>query len=241
MAVENGEWVMRGLDWDDPLRIRTWRELVNWINEVGFLPLFANEVPGFSAEEHTSPKFWWSGNREEDPWDWRELIAATGEVAYGKFFNKKAGFISKEWFPYFANYRRSGYDFDSRWEDELASRRAKKVMDPFLEREELFSFELKELAGFGKGGEKNFEGVVTELQMQTYLTVKDFRQKVNKQGKPYGWSVSVYTTPEKLWDYETVSAAYSEAPEVSRERIVARVRQLFPQATEKQITAVIGK
>ncbi|MBR4956447.1 MAG: hypothetical protein IKZ31_01700 [Lentisphaeria bacterium] len=241
MAVENGEWVMRGLDWDDPLRIRTWRELVNWINEVGFLPLFANEVPGFSAEEHTSPKFWWSGNREEDPWDWRELIAATGEVAYGKFFNKKAGFISKEWFPYFANYRRSGYDFDSRWEDELASRRAKKVMDPFLEQDELFSFELKELAGFGKGGEKNFEGVVTELQMQTYLTVKDLRQKVNKQGKPYGWSVSVYTTPEKLWDYETVSAAYNEAPEVSRERIVARVQQLFPNATEKQIAAVIGK
>lgn len=241
MAVENGEWVMRGLDWDDPLRIRTWRELVNWINEVGFLPLFANEVPGFSAEEHTSPKFWWSGNREEDPWEWREIIAATGEVAYGKFFNKKAGFISKEWFPYFANYRRSGYDFDSRWEDELASRRAKKVMDPFLEQDELFSFELKELAGFGKGGEKNFEGVVTELQMQTYLTVKDFRQKVNKQGKPYGWSVSVYTTPEKLWDYETVSAAYNEAPEVSRERIVARVQQLFPNATEKQIAAVIGK
>ena len=241
MAVENGEWVMRGLDWDDPLRIRTYRELINWINEVGFLPLFANEVPGFSAEEHTSPKFWWSGNREEDPWEWRALIAATGEVAYGKFFNKKAGFISKKWFPYFANYRRSGYDFDSRWEDELASRRAKKVMDPFEERDELFSFELKQLAGFGKGGEKNFEGVVTELQMQTYLTVGDFRQKVNKQGKPYGWSVSVYTTPEKLWDYDTVSAAYKESPEASRERIVARVRQLFPQATEKQIAAVIGK
>lgn len=30
-------------------------ELINWINEVGFLPLFANEAPGFSAEEHVSP------------------------------------------------------------------------------------------------------------------------------------------------------------------------------------------
>ena len=34
------------------------RELINWINEVGFLPLFANEVSGFSAEEHVSPLFW---------------------------------------------------------------------------------------------------------------------------------------------------------------------------------------
>ena len=63
MANEGGEWIMRGMSWDDPHRIRTWRELVNWINEVGFLPLFANEVSGFSAEEHVSPSFWWTGDR----------------------------------------------------------------------------------------------------------------------------------------------------------------------------------
>ena len=85
MANEGGEWIMKGLDWDNPYRIRSWRELINWINEVGFLPLFANEVPGFSAEEHVSPLFWWTGDPEQDPWIWREIIPATGEVAYGKF------------------------------------------------------------------------------------------------------------------------------------------------------------
>ncbi len=49
---------MRGLEWDNPYRIRTWRELISYINEVGILPLFANDVPGFSAEEHVSPLFW---------------------------------------------------------------------------------------------------------------------------------------------------------------------------------------
>ena len=29
MANEGGEWIMKGLDWDDPLRIRSWRELIN--------------------------------------------------------------------------------------------------------------------------------------------------------------------------------------------------------------------
>ena len=29
MANENGEWIMRGLSWNDPYRIRSWRELVN--------------------------------------------------------------------------------------------------------------------------------------------------------------------------------------------------------------------
>ena len=65
MANENGRWIMRGLDWDHPYRIRTWQELVNWINEIGFLPLFANGVEGFSAEEHVSPDYWWTGNRNE--------------------------------------------------------------------------------------------------------------------------------------------------------------------------------
>ena len=57
MANEGGGWIIRGMSWDDPYRIRTWRELVNWINEIGILPLFANEVAGFSAEEHVSPDF----------------------------------------------------------------------------------------------------------------------------------------------------------------------------------------
>ena len=47
MLVENGEWIMHGLDWENPYRIRTWQELMNWIYEIGFLPLFGNEVSGF--------------------------------------------------------------------------------------------------------------------------------------------------------------------------------------------------
>ena len=40
MAVENGVWTMYGMDWDDPYRIRSYRELINWINEIGFLPFY---------------------------------------------------------------------------------------------------------------------------------------------------------------------------------------------------------
>ena len=34
MANEGGTWIMKGLDWNDPYRIRSWRELVNWIAEM---------------------------------------------------------------------------------------------------------------------------------------------------------------------------------------------------------------
>jgi hypothetical protein len=47
MAVENGEWIMRGMDWNDPYRIRSRQELIHWSNEVGFLPFFKMRLPDF--------------------------------------------------------------------------------------------------------------------------------------------------------------------------------------------------
>lgn len=72
-----------------------------------------------------------------------------------------------------------------------------------MTKDERFFFELKRQAGFGKGGEKNFEGTVTDLQMGSYLLIRDFRRRANKKGFPYGWHISVYSTPEALWAMTT--------------------------------------
>ena len=240
MAIENGEWVMRGMDWDDPARIQSWEELIRWVDKIGFLPLFKNEVDGFSTEENTADLYWWTGDQEQDPWEWRALIARSGRVAYGKFFGKKTGFISKAWFPDFANWRRDGYDFDSRWDDGLATACQKKIMDQFTEADALLSYELKERAGFGKGGEKNFEGTVTDLQMSSYLIIRDFRQKLNKKGQPYGWPRAEYTTPEALWGAERFAAAYATDPVQSRAKVFHQIQAHFPAATEERLRAVLG-
>ena len=108
-------WIMKGLSRDNPLRIRSAAELTARVAQIGFLPFFANEVTGFSAEEHVAADAWWTGDRATDPWEWREEIAAAHAVAYGKFFDGRAGFISREWLPVFANARRNGWDFDGKW------------------------------------------------------------------------------------------------------------------------------
>ena len=113
-------------------------------------------------------------------------------------------------------------------------------MDQFATHKELFSFELKRLAGFGKGGEKNFEGTVTDLQMYGYLLIRDFRRRLNKKGQPYGWPVSVYTTPEALWGYEHISSAYHQEPSQSRQLIDQQVQRNFPAATEATLHAVLS-
>lgn len=244
-AVTGGErmaedtWVLRGTDENDPDRVKTADEALSLINEWGFLPYFRNNVPGFSLEERTLAKDWWTGDPERDPWEWRRVIADGRQAAYGKFFRNKAAFISLEWFPLFAALRRNGYDFDALWEDEKAAYREKRVMDRFLEKNEWLTPQLKQAAGFGPGGDKNFSGVLTGLEMKTYLTVKDFRQRLNKKGFPFGWHVSVYATPESLWGRDFVTSAYDVKPSKIKEKILSRARSLFPEASEQALTDLL--
>lgn len=241
MEVINGEWYMKGCDPDSPDRVRTVDEAADLIHQIGFLPLFSNSVEGFSLEEHTTVAGWWDGFPENDPWEWRQILSRYDDIAYGKFFEKKAGFISREWFPVFANYRRSGYDFDALFDDEMASLRRKKLMDAFAGGRSWLSFELKAFAGFGKGGEKNFEGELSALQMQTYLIMSDFRQKTNKKGQAYGWHIAVLEMPEVKWGYDHVTSCYGEKPDESWSRIMQQVQGAFPGAGIADIRRVVGR
>lgn len=242
MGNEAGEWIMYGVKWDDPECIHTVEEAIAYINEVGFLPLFKNDIPGFSMEERTTPEYWWCDIPEKDPWLWRAIIAGKHDIVYGKFFDKKAGFISKKWLPVFANYRRDGYDFDALYEDGKAPLKHKRIMENFMEGNEdteIFSSELKKLAGFGKDGYKGFEGAVTGLMTQTYLCNCDFKKRVNKKGSEYGWDVAVYSSPEHLFGYDYVTSRYKDTPQESWRQIVEHMHEIYPIATDGQIRKLL--
>ena len=53
-------------------------------------------------------------------------------------------------------------------------------------------------------------------------------------------SVSVMFPPEAVWGYEAVTSAYGESPTESYERITAHLRELFPDADDEGVTALIG-
>ena len=242
MGNESREWIMHGLEWDNPACIHTVEKAIEHINDVGFLPLFKNEIEGFSLEEWTAPEYWWCDDEQYDPWLWRAVIARQHDIIYGKFFGKKAGFISRKWVPAFANYRRDGYDFDALYEDGKAPLKHKKIMKHFMEENadnEIFSNELKKQAGYGKDGEKGFDGAVANLMMQMYICNCDFRKRINKRGEQYGWDVAVYSSIEHIYGYDYVTYDYKEKPEASWQKIVAHMNILYPSATEKQIKKIL--
>ena len=213
--------------------LRCAEDAARLVSEIGFLPLFAGPVPGFSVEELT-PGQWWTG-LADDPWGWREALAGRGDVLYGKFFEGHAGFVSREWFPTLINLRRDGYDFDSRWEEGLATPLCHSIMLEVEKEPGLLKSELKKRAG-GKG----FEGAVTLLQEQTYLLICGFDRRRNRFGEPYGWHIARLTTPEAAFGAEWATQMYAEAPEASRARIEAHLHTLLPKAEPEALRRLIG-
>lgn len=213
-------------------------ELEALVQQMGFLPFFRCTIPQFSIEEFTPGRYWFVDG-VDGPWEWRMELARRGVVAYGKLFAKKAGLVSREWYPDLANYRRGGYDFDARYEDGLAGYREKCVMDVLLREGPTLSKDLKRLAGFGGDGIKGFDTVITNLQMQTYVTVHSFEYAHDKYGRPYGWGIARYAVTEDVLGEGATRSAYHRTPEESGERIFQHIKQLRPDASENDIKKLI--
>ena len=218
--------------------LKSANDIINLVEEIGFLPFFANDIAGFSIEECCPPELWFAGD-VDGPWEWKGPIARSGRCVYGKFFDKKAGFISLEWFPDFANYRRDGYDFDARYEDGLASYKDKGVYDTITANGALLSKELKDICNYRKGENKGFDTVITRLQMQTYVNIADFVYMQDKHGHTYGWGVAKYSTPEELFGYEAVTSAYERDPQESKRILMEHLSLILPDASEKQVLKLI--
>ena len=222
------------------LCIRTKKDLTDAVEAYGFLPLFANSVPGFSVEEHAVPEVWYSPGSDDWPvWEWKGPVIRETGCAYGKFFEKKAVFISREWFPDFANFRRDGYDFDARWDDGLASYADKDLYELLDANAPVVSTGLKRLGGYGKGGRKGFETVITRLQAQGYVLISDFVYARSRDGNTYGWGLSQYSTPERFFGPTFRETVYARTPEESYERILWHLRTVLPEADERLIRKIL--
>ena len=223
------------------LFIRTKQDLEDAVQTFGFVPFFKNAIPGFSIAEHVAKEAWFG--EEEGVWEWKGPVIRETGCAYGKLFEKKAAYVSRELFPDLANYRRDGYDFDARYDDGLARFQDKLLFDLLEERAPVLSKELRLAGGYaysGRGqsaeGRKGFDASIARLQEQCYVIISDFVYTLDKQGRPRGWGVAEYTTPERFWGERFRERVYAREPEESRARLLEHLARLFPQAGEAALT-----
>lgn len=218
-------------------KITSWEKLEQAALDYGFLPFWDCGL-GLSIQELTPVRYWFAEGID-GPWEWRMEVARHGIVAYGKLFDKKAGMVSREWYPDLANYRRDGYDFDARYEDGLAGHKEKCIMDVLMREGPMLSKDLKQAAGFGRDGMKGFDTAITRLQMQTYVTVHSFEYSVDKQGKPYGWGIAKYAVTEDVLGEEVTQAAYHRDPRESKARLIDHLGLICPDVFDDELERLI--
>lgn len=211
--------------------------LTTHIQEVGFLPLLDSGVRGFSAEEVVTDDCRYvvfpDGGWDWPLWKWKGPIVTEGHCVYGKFFAGKAGFISREWWPDFYNYRRSKHPAPAEGSIE------ETILLTLQEHGSLITRELRAACGFdGSKMRSRFDGYVTRLQMGCYVVTEDFVYPTDKHGREYGWGWSLLTTPEALLGREACLSTHT--PEESYARMTAHLKKILPGATDKQIRKLVG-
>lgn len=84
--------------------------MIEVIREYGIIPFFRCGVTGWSIEEMTAPRCWFTDEEEGGtlgPWDWKIEAVREGDIAYGKYLGGKAAFATVEWYRELMNWRRS--------------------------------------------------------------------------------------------------------------------------------------
>lgn len=191
-------------------------------------------------ENIESPVKWHTGDPETDPWQWRmRVLEERGDIAYSKVFFRTSGYITKEWYPYFLSVRRQGKSFEQAYADGEVSYAAKTIYDIVSENGSMPLHEIKRLGGFTKEDKSRFDRAITDLQMKMYITMCGRTSKLNKSGEEYGWNVTVFCTPEKLFGKDFVEKAMKIPVEEAYEKIRAQVLRLNPKAEEKKIKKFI--
>ena len=211
-------------------------QLMELIQQIGFLPLLDSGITGYSAEELVSDDCRYvvfpDGGWDWPLWKWKGPIVTEGNCVYGKFFDKKAGFVSKSWWPDFFNYRRSQHPVPAESSIE------ETILLTLQEQGSMITRELRAACGFtGPKMRSKFDAYVTRLQMGCYIVTEDFVYPQDRHGREYGWGWSLLTTPEQLLGRE--ACLCQRTPEESFQRIYNHFRKLLPEASERQMMKLI--
>ena len=217
--------------------IHTCAELTAFIDKIGFLPLLRMGVAGWSAEELVDEDCQYTplpdGGWEWPLWEWKGEIIRESGCAYGKFFKGKAGFVSREWWLDFCNWRRQVHPFPEPESIEEA------ILLTLKENGSLITRDLRALCGFtGSKMRSRFDAFLTKLQMGGYIVTEDFVYPRDKHGQSYGWGWSLLTTPEELFGRE--NCRVNRSPEESLGRIKGHFKKILPDISEKVLLQLIG-
>ena len=204
------------------------------IKTCGIIPFFENPVTGFSIEEMTPPGSWFT-DEDLGPWDWKVDVVQSGEIVYGK-----AAFATPEWYAHLRNWRLSQEKYKPTTE-------GRKVLKLIEKEGSCVSRQVRELLNVKKS---KSDSVLANLMNGTRLIIGDIQRVYKGPNLEYkGWQTASYCTPESLferpaedfgpWHIGGSTLKCDCTPEESYSKLRNHIKELFPEATEKQLDKII--
>lgn len=192
--------------------------------------VFSLLAPGCLEQQEDSPIRSHTGDPDTDPWEWRmRVLEERQDLAYGKVFFRASGYIARQWYPSFLAVRRRGETLKQAYAAGRVNRAAKKVYEVLYENGPVPFHELKFLRGCSKEESRALEPALLELQMGMFITIGGRAQKKNRQGQPYGWNSTVFSTVEDFWSQRGLTLPFLD-PDKAYEDIRRQVYRLNPLA-----------
>lgn len=221
--------------------IHNYNDFVEDLYEVGMTMGGENNEKVFSLCGYFGPEIEWHIEQQDvEPWEWRmRVLNEYEDIAYGKLFFNKSGYITREWFPYFYKIRRGNKDLYEEYEIGNISSEAKRIYDLLNEYKELPMHLIKERGGFTRDEKSRFDKAMTELQMKFYISMCGKARKVSKAGDEYGWSSTVFCMTDDFFTDNIAIEADKLSYEEAYSRIEEHIYSLNPEAVPARVRKFI--
>jgi len=218
-------------------KIKNYEDFVKGLIYCGMTMASENSEQVFSLGAYFDTDIaWHTEDADTDPWEWRmKVLQERNDIAYGKLFFKKAGYITSEYFPYFYKVRRKNTLIEE-YENGAISQSAKKIYELMLEEKEMPLHLIKEYAGFtAKEDKTKFQSAMTELQMKLYISMCGGKRKESKTGNEYGWNTTVFCLTEHFFQESVLDAAKNVTEEEAFLILKNKIVALNPNVKEARL------
>jgi hypothetical protein len=170
-----------------------YEDFLERVDELGFMAL-SYCLPGLPyLGEETSAQAWHTGNVETDPWKWKDRAAEEKRAAYGCILGGNKGFISARLYAAFYAACHPTEPMPERYSAGIVTQTVWQLWQLFETKSLLNTSDVRrEMGVTQKNGGSRVDGAIQELQRTFYITTAGCRQKIGKDGQPYGWPASVY-------------------------------------------------
>lgn len=203
------------------MTLRTYNDFIERVNELGFIGL-SHGIPGLpSLSTEAEPGAWHTGDRETDPWQWKDRAAEEKKAAYGSILGGHKGLVAPRLYAVFYAAFHPVVSMVERWEAGEVDQTLWRLWQLFEKRTLLDTSDVRrEMGVSSKNGASRVDAALVTLQRQFYLTVAGVRKKTAKSGQLYGWPASVFDRVMGWTPAEWLEPADGIDPMGARELII---------------------